>query len=91
MAKIILFGRKSCGPCKVAENALKAAKSKGLITAPLEKVDADADTDAVEAWDVSSVPTIIAVDGSGELGRWSGLPVDVAAIAAATGGSTCSK
>lgn len=65
---IIWFSGSFCAPCKTMEPAMEAIAEE----TPYDKVMIDQREDGLELarqWQVSSVPTLVLVDGGTEIGR----------------------
>jgi len=73
--KILKFGAKWCGPCRVLESKLE-----GFDTCELTKFDLDEDDvdEYVAKFGIRNIPVMILVDDEGnELKRWVGLVRDI--------------
>ena len=68
---LLYFTADWCGPCKTARSILEEL-SDGI---QIEEMDAEVQRAAANFYGVFSLPTIIAIDGTGnEIGRVTGVP-----------------
>jgi thioredoxin-like negative regulator of GroEL len=69
MNKLIKFASPTCNPCKILENQIKDVD----FGVPVEKVDISIDKDAVNKYNLRSLPTVIMFRGDLEVGRLVGI------------------
>lgn len=75
MIKVLKFYADWCGPCKILKPRIEALKIK---YPKIEFVDINIEEqrDLVELYSIMSVPTIVILDGGGEVDRMSGVASD---------------
>ena len=64
MKKLIYVSAKWCGPCKTFSPIMSKVALSGI---PVEKVDADSNSDSLTKYGVRSIPTVIKVDNNGNM------------------------
>lgn len=70
MASILYFSTSWCGPCKMFKPVVQEVQSE--LGVSVQYVDAEASPDLASRYQVSSVPTIVVVDGANVLYKHSG-------------------
>lgn len=63
MNKLIYVSAAWCGPCK----QFGPVMNRVAETIPVQKVDADADTEIVTKYSIRNIPTVLKVNANGEL------------------------
>ena len=63
MNKLIYISAAWCGPCK----QFGPVMNRVAETIPVQKVDADADTEIVTKYGIRNIPTVLKVNTNGEL------------------------
>jgi thioredoxin-like negative regulator of GroEL len=63
MNKLIYVSAPWCGPCKQFGPVMNRVSE----TIPVQKVDADADTEIVTKYGVRNIPTVLKVNANGDL------------------------
>ena len=64
MKKLVYISSTWCGPCKTFSPIMSKIASSGI---PVEKVDADSNSDVLTKYGVRSIPTVIKVDNNGNM------------------------
>lgn len=64
MKKLIYVSAKWCGPCKTFSPIMGKVSLSGI---PVEKVDADSNSDVLTKYGVRNIPTVIKVDNNGNM------------------------
>ena len=70
MKKLLYFSATWCGPCKMFGPILQQLSAEGI---PVEKIDVGAQQDAVQQYNIHSVPTVILVENGVEKARFTGV------------------
>lgn len=65
MKKMIEFFSENCAPCKILEPILNEIEKENKVT--IAKINIDNNKDLIEVYDISSVPTILFLDGKGNI------------------------
>lgn len=71
MKKVLDFYAPWCGPCKAAEKTIFETASK--LGLDVEKVNVEDRRSVFDAFGVKTVPTLVVVEDSKEVGRLSGV------------------
>lgn len=64
MKKLIYVSSTWCGPCKTFSPIMGKVSLSGI---PVEKVDADSNSDVLTKYGVRNIPTVIKVDNNGNM------------------------
>jgi len=70
MKKLFYFSAPWCGPCKSFGPTMDSISQSGI---PVQKINVDTDTEATQAFSIRSVPTVVLVEGTNELKRFTGI------------------
>lgn len=72
--KIVKFGSRTCGPCKVQHDRMQGCKY------PFEEIDVEEQEDVIEKYGIRGIPVTAILDDDGNLlHKWTGL-VDLKVI-----------
>jgi len=64
MNKLVYISSTWCSPCKMFSPVMAKVADSGI---PVQKLDADKDQSAVMQYGVRSIPTVVKVDGNGNM------------------------
>jgi len=70
MKKLFYFSAPWCGPCKSFGPTMDSISQSGI---PVQKINVDTDAEATQAFSIRSVPTVVLVEGTNELKRFTGV------------------
>ncbi len=70
MKKLFYFSAPWCGPCKSFGPTMDKVSQSGIT---VQKINVDTDTEATQAFGIRNVPTVVLVEGTNEVKRFSGV------------------
>jgi thioredoxin-like negative regulator of GroEL len=70
MKKLFYFSAPWCGPCKSFGPTMDSISQSGI---PVQKINVDTDAEATQAFSIRSVPTVVLVEDTNELKRFTGV------------------
>lgn len=68
--KLLYFSANWCNPCRTFGPIMEQAAQSGI---PVQKINVDTDTEAAQAFGIRNVPTVVLVEGTREVKRFSGV------------------
>ena len=69
--RVIYFSSSTCAPCKALKPAVQQVSSE--LGVPVEYIDVDTFKDYAQSYQITSVPTLIGINGTTQVFRHTGM------------------